>query len=182
HSMDTQWYAVDADGNVAEFATGENGHAPVNYEGPSYLGELYAARHPDRLDRWPGYEVMAAELGVFLYDYGDPWEPIDAYQRTLAPPRPVHVDQLPPAIRLGCKRIQLPGVQFARDVRVQPIEFFPCDCWGRERRVAYVAVDGVTVRPVPRHEPRFAEFVRRFRAEAPELAASYQFEGIADGI
>ena len=28
HSMDTSWYAVDADGHVALFTTGENGHAP----------------------------------------------------------------------------------------------------------------------------------------------------------
>jgi hypothetical protein len=181
HSMDTSWYAVDADGHVALIVSSENGHAPDGVEGADYLSELYAARHPELSDHGGERRRVAEEIGVFLYDYGDAWEPIEAYRRWFAPPEPVHVEQLPPAVRRGCKRIQLPGVRFAEADRVQPLEFFPCDCWGRQERVAYIAADGVTVRPVPSHEPRFADFVRRFRAESPELAARYQFEGIADG-
>jgi hypothetical protein len=181
HSMDTSWYAVDADGHVAVFYSGENGHAPLNYDGPSYLGELYDARHPDQHDQWPGYERAAEDIGFFVYAYGEPWDPIDAYQRQFAPPDPVHVDQFPPAVRQGCKRIKLPGVRFVEAERVQPIEFFPCDCWGREHRVAYVAADGLTVRPIPGQESQFADFVRQFRIESPDQAARYHFEGITDG-
>ena len=47
HSMDTSWYAVDADGCVALFSTGKIGHAPVGYETAYYLEDLFEARHPE---------------------------------------------------------------------------------------------------------------------------------------
>jgi hypothetical protein len=183
HSMDTSWYAVDADGCVALFSTGKVGHAPVGYESAYYMEDLYEARHPQRPDQfhWEGDDRAAAEVGIFLYDYSEAWEPIQAYDRRVVPPDPVHVDQLPPAIRLGCKRIQLSGIRFADAARVQPIELFPCDYSGGEERVAFVAADGITVRPVPGKERRFADFVRRFRAESPDAAARYHFEGITNG-
>src|SRR5262245_31384519 len=179
HSMDTSWYAVDADGCVALFSTGKVGHAPVGYQSAYYMEDLFEARHPERPDQfhWEGYDQAAAEIGIFLYDYSEAWEPIQAYDRRFVPPDPVHVDQLPPAIRLGCKRIQFSSIRFADDARVQPIEFFPCESSGREVRVAFVAADGVTVRPVPGQEHRFADFVRRFCAESPEAATGFHFEG-----
>jgi len=182
HSMDTSWYAVDADGCVALFSTGKIGHAPVGYESAYYMEELFEARQerPDPF-RWVGDDRAAAETGIFLYDYSEGWDPIQAYDRRVVPAAPVHVDQLPPAIRLGCKRIQMSGVRFADAARVQPIELFPCDYTGREERVAFVASDGVTVRPVPGRERRFADFVRWFRADFPEAAAGFHFEGIDDG-
>ena len=33
HSMDTTFFAVDADGRVAIFTTGENGHVPITASG-----------------------------------------------------------------------------------------------------------------------------------------------------
>jgi hypothetical protein len=182
HSMDTSWYAVDADGHVGLFVSSENGHAPDGVEEADYLSELYAARHPEQSDHGGEYRRVAEEIGIFMYDYCDAWDPIEAYRRWFAPTEPVHVEQLPPAVRRGCKRIQLPGVRFAEADRVQPLEFFPCACWGREARVAYVAADGVTVRPIRGREAQFADFVRQLRAESPETAARYHFEGITNGI
>jgi len=183
HSMDTSWYAVDADGCVALFSTGKIGHAPVGYESAYYMEDLFAARHPQRPDQFPWVEDdrAAAEIGFFFYDYGEVWDLILAYDRRVVPPDPVHVDQLPPAIRAGCKRIQMSGIRFADAARVQPLELFPCDYSGQDERFAFLAADGITVRPVPGKERRFADFVRRFRAELPHLAARYHFEGIDNG-
>jgi hypothetical protein len=180
HSMDTSWYAVDAAGHVALFISSENGHAPRNAENSYYLDDLYRAEHPDHPDDWQGYEQLAEEFGLFVYNYGDSWDPIDTYQRLIGPSNPVHVEQLPPAIRLGCKKIRFPGVRFADAERVQPLEFGPCGCWDEDERVAYVAADGVTVRPIRGKERHFPDFVRRVRETWPDVAARYRFEGNDD--
>ncbi len=48
HSMDTEWYAVDSEGNVGHFRTGEAGAAPVsavgNQEEDRSLEEIIRAR------------------------------------------------------------------------------------------------------------------------------------------
>ena len=181
HSMDTTWYAVDAAGHVALFHTGENGHAPVRAEGDYFLDRLYRARHPVAAadDYWPD-EQLAAELGFFLYDYADGYDPIDVFERRVVPARPVHVDELPPDVRAACKKTRLP-VTFATAERVQPLEHGPCAYWYAEDRVAYLTADGVTVRPVRGQEGRFAEFAAHFRETFPAAAAHYRFEGVDDG-
>jgi len=182
HSMDTTWYAVDAAGHVGVFSTGENGHAPVGSkaDGKYFLDRLYRDRRPNATadDYWPD-EHLATELGFFLYDYADGYDPIDVFERRVVPGRPIHVDELPPEIRAACKKTRLP-VQFAAAERVQPLEYFRCEYWYDEDRIGYLAADGVTVRPIRGRESRFAEFVRRFRESFPDAAAHYRFEGVPD--
>ena len=55
-----------------------------------------------------------------------------------------------------------------------------CRLWS-EFNLAYLASDGLTVRPMPGMEVQFAGFVRRFRKTQPDLAARYSFEGPVDG-
>ena len=181
HSMDTNWYAVDAAGQVALFESGDTGNFPVGAESHTFLSTLFRARHPDVRD-WQRQEsaALAGEFGFYLYDYNDPFDLIAAYERRVVPPTPAHVDQLPPEVRAGCKKVRVP-VLFAHAERVQPMEFGAVDYWSPDFWDAYVASDGVTVRPIRGREARFAEFVRRFRAESPDAAARYRFEGIDDG-
>jgi hypothetical protein len=181
HSMDTTWYAVDADGHVGVFDTAENGHAPIWAEGDFSLNRLYWERHADA-DPY-GYspdEEVAADLGFFLYEHGDGYDPIDVFERRVAPARPVHVEELPPQVRAACKKTRL-AVAFAAAERVQPLEHLPCAYWYDEDRCAFLAADGVTVRPVRGKEARVAEFVRQFRETFPDQVARYRFEGPADG-
>jgi hypothetical protein len=179
--MDTIWYAVDADGHVGVFDTGENGHAPIWAEGDFFLDRLYRERRPDAdPDGYRSDATLAADLGFFLYGYGDGYDPIDVFERLVAPARPVHVEELRPQVRAACKKTRLP-VAFAAVERVQPLEHMPCAYWYDEDRSAYLAADGVTVRPVRGKEARFAEFVRQFRETFPEPAARYRFEGFDDG-
>jgi hypothetical protein len=177
--MDTTWYAVDAAGHVAVFESGENGHAPTTAEeGAIFLQELFWARHPtaDR-DAYAPDEALALEFGFYAYLCGEGFDPIDVYERLVVPPNPVHVDQLPPDVRRGCKTLRLPFA-FAETERFQPMEFFECTYWSEDDRTGFVASDGITVRPLPGKEHLFADMVRRLRLEEPEVAARYRFEGI----
>jgi hypothetical protein len=181
HSMDISWYAVDAVGHVALFESGQDGHVPVGADDAYHLETLFQASRPaPDPDDYEESAVLAERFGFFLYEYGDSFDPIVVYRRRVVPPNPVHVDQLPPAIRDACKQLRLP-VAFAAAECMQPIEFFECHYWNGEEGAAYVAADGVTVRPMKGREAHFAEFVRRFRAEYPEEAARYRFEGVDDG-
>jgi hypothetical protein len=181
HSQDTEWFAVDAAGHVAFFDSGENGHVPEGVEESSSLHELWTLRHPDqpefawwRLSR----EQLANEFGVYCYDYDDELLiDLAPYSLTGVPKTALHVDQLPPALRQQCKQIRFEKITFSESELVQPIEWFPCVCWYQESRVAYLASDGKTIRPIPGMEDRFAEFCERFHQENPEGAKKFVFEG-----
>jgi hypothetical protein len=178
--MDTSWYAVDRDGRVALFTTGENGHAPAQARDASHLERLHQEVYGDGGAEYrPDYD-LAEQFGFFLYGYADNnYLPVGKYDRQVAPTRPAHVDQLPPDVRADCKKVVLP-VAFAEAERVQPMAFFECAMWYRDSRHAYLDADGVTVRPVPGHEDRFADSVGEIRAHWGE-ACPYRFEGMDDG-
>src|SRR5262245_49267558 len=109
HSADVSWYAVDSAGYVALFQSGENGPAPRAAEGEYYLTDLVRTLVPEiPSDALPPYEELAERFGIFLYDYDEPSDLVGAYHRRVVPPRPAHVDELPPEIRRGCKEYRLP--------------------------------------------------------------------------
>jgi hypothetical protein len=95
------------------------------------------------------------------------------------PSVPVHVDQLPAALRDRCLLVRFSQVRFDQAEAVQPAEFFTCEFWSPEYQVAYLAADGRTVRPVPGKEGEFAAFVEGFRAVYPALAAQFRFDSPA---
>src|SRR5688572_22263668 len=104
HSMDTFWFAVDRDGHVAMFSSGEAGAVPVE----GYLGEEWGETL-EGLKKLPG--AVKAEKGedddfegvlnhgVFYYSH-DKTENILAgpYTQT-KPTQPVKIDQLHPTVR-----------------------------------------------------------------------------------
>jgi hypothetical protein len=239
HSMDSQWMAVDRDGHVAVFSTGEAGAMPQDAEGVADLLErcrgllprtepvydLEGYRLPGRDPRpahLPGggasdtvqyvllflrsadpvrealaagqgavhpaaqgvavaFREMPAELYRRLHEAGEclgcdfhyisddpeagPTNPAalglfryahlcenwisGPYGRRGRPDRPLHVDQLPPALRdLLLGRFHLASLCFAEAPHVQPVEHFPCISW----ETRYLGSDGKTVRPMPGHE------------------------------
>jgi hypothetical protein len=181
HSMDTEWFAVDAAGHVAFFDSGEDGHVPEGVGESSLLQELWTLRHPNRPETawWRlSREELANEFGVYCYDY-DYVLLIDLgpYHLTGVPKTAVHVDQLPPALRQQCKQIRFEKITFSEAELVQPIEWFPCVYWYQEGRVAYLASDGKTIRPIPGMEDRFAEFCKEFRKANAKEAKEFVFGG-----
>jgi hypothetical protein len=177
HSMDTLWFAVDDAGHVGVFDTGEEGHVP---EGANDAGNLIAdlmeRRYPQEELSWEA-EELAEKLGVYYFDYDGDYatEPIAPYRRSAAPASPLHVDQLPPAVRRQAGRLLLRDVDFARCDLVQPLEQVSCIFWSDEE-LAYLCGDGKTVRPIPGKEDRFAEFCKQFRQANPEEASKLVFE------
>lgn len=173
HSMDTYWFAVDDRGQVAVFDTGEDGHAPEGVLEQDF--DFYRL-----VDLWHGedqassLEENARKIGLYYYDYGDYSAPAIPYARVAIPPVPLHVDQLPPHFRTKALSNRF-ALRFDQAERVQPQESRPCVSY--RGRVAYVCTDGVTVRPIPGREGEFAEFVRLWRKQQPDVAARFRFEG-----
>jgi hypothetical protein len=183
HSMDSEWYAVDAHGHVAIFSTGENGHAPtLSTIDESALLTLWEFFHPgegDEIERvYEDPSAAAREMGVFYYAYGHEFDPIGTYGREDGPATPLHVDQLPPTLRERfLDSIEFHRLNFLDTPVVQPLEWEECVYWYEEDRGAYLADDEKTVRPIPGMEGRFADFCEEFRRENPEEAATFHFEG-----
>jgi hypothetical protein len=183
HSMDTTWFAVDQEGNVGMFKSGEDGHVPEAGE-ELRLEELWTLRHgPPReggelLEPWDLDDTeVAASLGLYLFDYGEDFDPIAPYSRTAAPDAPLHVDQLPPDLRRRCKQVRFAGVRFSESSLLQPLEQFECAFWYQDARVAYLCSDGQTVRPLPGQEDKFPDFCRKLREQEPDRARGLRFEG-----
>jgi hypothetical protein len=183
HSMDTLWYAVDDAGHVAALWTGEYGPCPVGVAHRGMLDDLYRRTLRGNTEPYPGWDRSAQTLGVFLYRYIDdtrPYGPIDVYRRDVTTPNPLHVDQLPPDLRMEWKRLRFPGIRFAQADTLQPFEAFECHASDVDAE-AYIASDGVTVRPIPGREVAWVEFVADFQERDPDQAARYRFEGPTDG-
>ena len=183
HSMDTVWFAVDEAGHVAALWTGENGSLPTGLRHSDLLDELYRQTFQDNAEPHPDWDRSAEALGVFAYHYSDgntEDRPVDVYQRAGTVAAALHVDQLPPDLRAAWKRFKFSGILFSEAAVLQPFEFFQCEAYDMHPQ-AYLAADGVTVRPIRGRERRFAAFVRQFRRDHPEEAARYRFEGVDHG-
>jgi hypothetical protein len=95
HSMDTEWFAVDRDGRVAVFNSGENGLVPEGVHGHDWgdAGDDLLDWHtppasrsgPQRYD-WENHPIELVRAGAFYfyyeaYDVGRalPWSPRTAF-------------------------------------------------------------------------------------------------------
>lgn len=131
--MDTAWFAVDEDGNLAEFHAGDEGSVPVEWI----------------VDHGEGTEIWNAwRKGTQPFDQTDCqrayWFGVDddckwgVYKRTHIPRRPLRLQDLPQPVMEALKPIVLDSIAFDRTLWVQPVEFLRCHTYwgfGRERRV-----------------------------------------------
>jgi hypothetical protein len=179
HSMDTQWFAVDADGHVAVLHSGEEGPVPegVDPHEPAVHAWLRSLC-PESAGQewWSAEDDDIRRVGLFGYGHSQrvgwfTWP----YQRELVPDQPRHIDQMPPKVREIFSRVRFDKLRFADSAYLQPAEFFPCHLWDDEP--AYLASDGRTVRAVPGEEDRFwgayrydhAEYQREYTKLAGQL-------------
>jgi len=193
HSQDTTWFAVDQDGHVGLFFTCEDGHLPekaARTDAHELLKELWSLRQKSGAaatsDPEHHYELhredLASRLGLFYYRHrgevpvGSDQILIGRYLRLVVPSNPLHIDQLPPDLRSGCQTVRLQKAAFASNEHLQPLDDYPCTMWNPDGAIAYLSVDGTTVRPMPGHEDRYADFCTALRKEAPEFAAKVRFE------
>jgi hypothetical protein len=179
HSMDTQWFAVDRDGQVAFFVTGEAGSMPVAAsEGP--VDDVLRALGSKQTEEGLDYDEEAigrelARLGLHVYEDASDWF-TGPYRRAHRPKKPLHVDQLPPDLRNDIKSVRFDGLSFAEKKMLQPCEYTEGVAWSS----AYVAEDGKTVRPIPGHEQDYRKEVEQLREEDPDELKQYRFEGLEE--
>ncbi len=258
HSMDTRWYAIDRDGHVASFYSGEAGAVPMaatvienEYHMLEQLRELVpvgsvlfdpAGRcQPGREDAipraWTGdypvllflsslqpatadlesgraVEVAATEgkavllsslseeelnryhalpefrgsHNLFFIQGGRPHELAQhglyeynhltenwisgPYGREAVPAQPLHIDQLPPALRQTLARFRLDKIRFADTLYFQPVEHTECISW----ESGYLDVDCKRIRPIPGREEEYGETFEEYfgnseyEAEPPSSA------------
>jgi hypothetical protein len=171
--MDTQWYAVDAEGHIAYSETGESGCVPhevgdIHIEDllAQLRGRPFTEEEEDALREEVG--ERARDAGIFVYELDADYASYESpYRLVGVPAKPIHVDQLPPALRQMFKRVHLDKISFPEARLLQLYEHVACSTWGTPR--AYLASDGVTLRPVPGREHEVAEFIDEIKVNEPEL-------------
>jgi hypothetical protein len=168
HSMDTDWFAVDRDGRVAYFNSGENGPVPESLRDDADIEGLVnhlragAGQPPLPEDEWylEREDEYLASHGIFVFTHPNVSEWVEPYARSAEPEQPLHVDQLPPGFRDAFRRVQLP-VSFAEVTGLQPCEFVACIYWGYP--AGYLCGDGKTLRPFPGREEEFRQSWEDYR-------------------
>jgi hypothetical protein len=159
HSMDTSWYAVDQKGNVGLFHTNEGGAVPNDAYSPvdpeDFPPEVRAeVGNPIPADQLP------EEKHLFVYEC-QAEGPTGPYERTQAPRKPLHIDQLPPRVRDAIRSLRFDTLDFRQTREFQPVELTPCSAWDP----AYLASDGKTIKPIPGWEDDYAKFYKEYGAE-----------------
>ena len=152
HSMDMFWFAVDKDGNVALFDTGEGGSKPKGifpvFDEEEFLARVLLARAqsdsrlrallPETLpqleraiDSQDSYELVSQLLrtfGVWTYDCPEQWAmPYLRYGGEV--PNPISVEELDEETRRSLMYARLP-VRFREHVVLAPGEYLPVNAWG----------------------------------------------------
>jgi hypothetical protein len=158
HSMDTEWFAVDRDGHVAVFVSGENGPVPRSVDEErmnrgDVLWDLLRSLtgKPNTAEEEAAYGAgqyveELVRLGMFVYHHGQVSDYfLDPYERGESPAQPLHIDQLPPGVRAWCQCVRFEGLRFTDAERVQPLESIGCWVYGGG---GYLSSDLTTVRPM----------------------------------
>lgn len=97
-----------------------------------------------------GLELGLARRGVFAYQAHDArFNLPEPYGRVLRPREPLHVRDLPKALRDQLSRRPQLDVDFTTSRYVQPAELVPCITWSS---AIYLASDGFTVKALPGKE------------------------------
>jgi hypothetical protein len=90
-----------------------------------------------------------AALGLFVYDHlCENWTS-GPYGRVRIPRAPLHIDQLPPAVREQVLRVRFQTLCFQDTPHIQPVEHMQCNSWEQD----YLTADGKERRDMATHEP-----------------------------
>jgi hypothetical protein len=156
HSMDTMWFAVDADGHVAVFDSGEGGGVPdaAYVDDPYGLARALAATGDDDFDldlSDPDNELAAR--GVYCYRCDDGIAV--PYTRLAVPRQPLVLADAPAEVRAHA--IRFAGT-FAGTPELQPAEHWKSSGWS----AGWLATDGKTMRPFPGRERDLAKELEHY--------------------
>lgn len=137
HSMDSEWFAVDQEGNIAIFETQEAGIIPDTAEGAdqgSVYGVLDQFSSAFNLPEFHDMddEVLTDErlniLGVFHYVHDDyQGEP---YDRRYVPRNPRKLKDLPAELQSIFGSVRFVDFKFSEMPQIFPRRYFACIGWG----------------------------------------------------
>lgn len=149
HSADTWWFAVDADGHVAFFDSGEAGAVPsqaLQTQDYAVLQELAAGKN---IPRGRHGRPEPSALGLYHFEHGDVYENWIAglYQKQTEPQVAITVTDLPANWQNQISKCNFASVCFSKITRLQPVEHTKCDSW----EPTYVTSDGL-LRALPGHD------------------------------
>jgi hypothetical protein len=200
HSMDTDWFAVDGEGRVGLFQSGQDGAYPSDAYGG---GSLHDGDGPDvdailrqLLALQPDADLNAREVvdgfvqaGVYVFEASDGEHrslPLLIHENSLAfpytlthrPDQPLHIGQVSPQLAALLRAVRLPASRFGATQTVQPAGQVPGSTWYSYTAVlvAYLDEDGITIRPIPGQEDQFAAYCRDLLADFPEDIAGLVFD------
>jgi hypothetical protein len=174
HSMDTDWFAVDRDGQVALFISGENGSV-VGDASQGDVNALLSALGSKLSFETHDEGAILPELerrGLHVYVDDSDWFS-GPYVRTRRPGKPLHVDQLPPRLRAQVKAVRFDDLRFADKDVLQPCDHAEGYAWPS----GYLSEDRKTAHPIPGKEAEFRTDMERMRQEHPEVFKKYRIEG-----
>jgi hypothetical protein len=173
HSMDTTWFAIDREGHVASFWSGERGAVPIAALEARLSRNIHIDAEVARLlrleevARTGPYEFNTSVLGLFAYTHAGRFENSrlvedvlwlarelgwlwisGPYARCAVPAQPLHCDQFPPALRHFLKSVRFESLSFADEQAIQPAELAVC----ASEQSAYLTLAGERV-PFPEGTP-----------------------------
>jgi hypothetical protein len=114
-------------------------------------------------------ERSLARSGFYVYNHLTENWISGPYGREMIPAQPLHVDQLPPALRRYVARLRLENVRFADTPHIQPLEHTECESW----ESAYLDVNCKRIRPIPGKEE---EYAKNFDSHYVDAADDYEVE------
>lgn len=123
------------------------------------------------------HRVRPAEVGLFEYVHPSENWISQPYGRLEVPRHPLHIDQLPPALRDEFSEGSFPTLSFPETTHLQPAEFGEVATW----EPAYLTADGRTVRATNNLlsddiETTYTQFYEGMTAENPDWLAGIHFE------
>lgn len=128
---------------------------------------------PECLGSWnltsegAGMEGISAR-GLYVYDHLTENWISGPYGRESVPLQPIHLDQLPAALRRQIARCRFDGLRFADTPHVQPVELTECASW----ESAYLDSSGRKIGPIPGNEDAYADAYE----EITDLAGEYEIQ------
>jgi hypothetical protein len=104
-----------------------------------------------------------ANYGLYVYRHlTDNWIS-GPYGRQMIPGQPLHIDQLPHALRASLGALRLENVRFAQAPLIQPVEHVPCASW----ESGWLDVNFKRIRPIPGREAEYAEHYEDYYSDTP---------------
>ncbi len=187
HSMDTDWFAVDVDGNVAILRSGEDGLLPLEWEKVRVNEGGYDGFNLiEDVEKFLGkkapveiWEPKVEALGLFCYDHSlfpeylenSDGDAITPYERIAVPDEPLNVSDLPADISRKVSLIRFDRINFKTAPRLQPMLDMKCISYSEYQ---YYYDESLEIREVEENQLVMpGEVLQYYKAEGREKSVPW---------